>query len=293
MPIQLIHERAEEIFLSAVEAPTTENTHHDVLVCRFSRTRLTVDADIVSQFLSDILPDQDGELYFFDDGDLAICWHGQAEETTNHIIEAFQHDYAVIAAHDADAMFNHYSTSVHVQAQELRQLIQEKLEEINPSDTTTPPPPASPPHGQPAFTEEQLASLQKALQKRHEHRDVEVLIVEDHAFSSKLLSGIFDETYNCHTATSAAQALRIYAKHAPDITLLDIELPDANGHMLAALLKHHDPQSYLVMATGSSQLKDIETAKANKVQGFVVKPYNKHKVMAALDPFFARRKKPL
>ena len=44
------------------------------------------------------------------------------------------------------------------------------------------------------------------------------------------------------------------------------------------------------MVTGNNYIKDVETAKANKVQGFIVKPYNKLKIMGAVETFIAQKK---
>lgn len=63
-----------------------------------------------------------------------------------------------------------------------------------------------------------------------------------------------------------------------------------DGHTLAGLFKKHDPESFIVMVTGNNYVKDVETAKANKVQGFIVKPYNKLKIMGAVDAFMNKRK---
>ncbi len=125
---------------------------------------------------------------------------------------------------------------------------------------------------------------------RKSRKAPEFLVVEDQEFSRKLLAGLFGQEYRCHTAKDARQAIELYAEHAPDIAFLDIELPDADGHTLAAFFRKHDPESYIVMVTGNNHVKDVETARANKVQGFIVKPYNKLKIMGAVNTFIARKK---
>lgn len=141
------------------------------------------------------------------------------------------------------------------------------------------------------FSEEQQRTLREGKINRVVRKELEFLIVEDQDFSRKLLAGMLGVHYRCHLAKNAEEAAALYAGHAPDIAFLDVELPDVDGHMLAALFKKHDPESFIVMVTGNNYVKDVEAAKANKVQGFIVKPYNKLKIMGAVDAFMSKRKK--
>ncbi len=92
-----------------------------------------------------------------------------------------------------------------------------------------------------------------------------------------------------YSAANAEQAVALYAEHVPCITFLDIELPDANGHQLAAFIKQHDPESFVVMVTGNNYEKDVAQARANNVQGFIAKPYSKQKIMESVQKFMNQR----
>ena len=61
--------------------------------------------------------------------------------------------------------------------------------------------------------------------------------------------------------------------------MLDIELPDLSGHALATLFRQTDPDGFISMVTSNNYLKDVEQARENNVQGFVVKPYTKQKIL--------------
>lgn len=137
----------------------------------------------------------------------------------------------------------------------------------------------------------QLQALHQALHNRSVRKMPEFLIVEDQAFSRKLLAGLLEQYYHCRMASNAQQAVQLYVEYAPDITFLDIELPDADGHTLASFFKKHDPESHIVMVTGNHCAKDVEMAKANNVQGFVVKPYNKQKIMSAVNVFMHTKRR--
>lgn len=132
------------------------------------------------------------------------------------------------------------------------------------------------------ITELQRQTLNNKLAERKKRVAPEILIVEDMAFSRNMLLGMLGKKYKCHIAKDGAEAVHQYATNAPDITFLDIELPDVNGHSLARLFKEVDPGGYLVMLTANNYTKDMEAAKANKVQGFIAKPYSKQKIDEAI-----------
>jgi two-component system, chemotaxis family, chemotaxis protein CheY len=116
---------------------------------------------------------------------------------------------------------------------------------------------------------------------------ISILIVEDQDFSRKLMYDLLARqfTYTCHVAKNAVEAIELYASHAPDIVFLDIGLPDHSGHDIATLIKNHDPKSYIIMVTANIFIKDVETAKKNKIQGYIAKPFSKNKIQSAIDAY--------
>ena len=57
-----------------------------------------------------------------------------------------------------------------------------------------------------------------------------VLIVEDNEKNMKLLRDLLRARgYHTFEATSAAQAVELAVEHGPDLVLMDIRLPDADG----------------------------------------------------------------
>lgn len=114
-----------------------------------------------------------------------------------------------------------------------------------------------------------------------------ILIVEDQLFSRRILIELLHHFYLVDAASTAKEGMRLYLENAPDIALLDIELTDESGHTLARFIKSIDPASFVVMVTGNNSVEDVALAKSNKVDDFIVKPYNKSKVLEAIDKYFA------
>jgi CheY-like chemotaxis protein len=117
-----------------------------------------------------------------------------------------------------------------------------------------------------------------------------ILIVEDQPFSRKLLLQTLTQKYTCYEASNVREAVALYAEYVPCMVFLDIELPDLSGHQLANFIKANDPDSYIVMLTANSHTKDVAQARDNHVQGYIVKPFSRQKIMGAIDKYRALRK---
>lgn len=117
-----------------------------------------------------------------------------------------------------------------------------------------------------------------------------VLIVEDQPFSQKLLLGVLARDYNCHIAGSVRHAVKQFIEHTPSVVLIDVMLGDGTGHELAKAIRSIDPDAYLVMVTANNYESDVETAQENNVNGFIIKPYNKKKILRTMKAFKAYKR---
>ena len=72
-------------------------------------------------------------------------------------------------------------------------------------------------------------------------RELRVLIVEDNVEAAASLQKLLERCgYSVRVATTATQALEIAKRTRPDVALVDIGLPDYDGHVLARALRE-DP----------------------------------------------------
>lgn len=140
------------------------------------------------------------------------------------------------------------------------------------------------------FTNDQIQNIKKYGNERLTCKIPTILIVEDQEFSRKLMEGLLNKSYVCYAAANAKEALALYAEHIPCIVFLDIELPDCNGHDLAAFIKNNDPESFIVMVTANNYAKDVTRSCENKVNGFIAKPYSKQKIVIGIEKYINERK---
>lgn len=129
--------------------------------------------------------------------------------------------------------------------------------------------------------------------RRRQRESIEVLIVEDEAFSLKLVENLIKDSYSVVGVKNGLEALHGYAKAAPDILFLDIGLPDITGHDVLKKVLEIDPQAYVVMLSGHGDRDNVMKALQNGAKDFVVKPFNKNKLLQSITkcPFVQAKQK--
>ncbi len=115
-------------------------------------------------------------------------------------------------------------------------------------------------------------------------QDLSVLIIEDEQLFRSLAFQIFDGCKRA-TALNAQDGLNKFKEHCPDITLLDIGLPDKSGLDLLPELLGYDPEAFIVMLTASRISTDVNRAKELGAAGYIVKPFTHAKVASCLQKY--------
>ena len=112
-----------------------------------------------------------------------------------------------------------------------------------------------------------------------------VLVVDDAAFMRKMVSDAL--TKGGHEVVGEAgngtEAIQRFQELKPEVTTLDITMPEKDG--LAALKEiiAMDPQARVVMCSALGQeSKVLEAIKAG-AKDFVVKPFQPDRVLSAID----------
>ena len=112
-----------------------------------------------------------------------------------------------------------------------------------------------------------------------------VLIVDDAVFMRNILRAIItDKGYTVVAeAASGIEAMKILHDQDPDIVILDIILPDANGLDLLESILTVSPQVKVVICSSISQEPIIKKALDHGAKAFIQKPFTPEKVLAALE----------
>jgi len=116
----------------------------------------------------------------------------------------------------------------------------------------------------------------------------QVLIVEDNERNMKLFRDVLVATGYCTIeATTGARALQLAAEHAPDLILMDIQLPDVDGVEALGVLRA-DPRTAavpVIALTAQAMEGDRERFLAAGFDSYLAKPVNITDLVAAVAEF--------
>jgi len=118
--------------------------------------------------------------------------------------------------------------------------------------------------------------------RRGNRKDIEIMIVEDDAFSQRLVASVL-RNYNITMTSDGQGAIMTYVNKAPDVLFLDIGLPDIDGHKVLEKLFKIDPNAYVVMFSGNGDRTNIMKAIELGAKGFVGKPFTKEKLFQYIE----------
>lgn len=117
-----------------------------------------------------------------------------------------------------------------------------------------------------------------------------VMIIDDNEMSRMLLRGILrdDEYEVVGEATNGKSGIELALKLTPDIICLDNMMPEMSGVDVLLELRPKLPQTLIVMVTGSTDRETVQAALQGGANGYIVKPYNASRVLAALEQALAK-----
>ena len=103
---------------------------------------------------------------------------------------------------------------------------------------------------------------------------ISLLIVEDeprYLESTRLL--LSSQVHNIDAALTAKQAYALLAVKRYDIALLDLRLPDGNGHEIMAYIREHLPDCRVIIASGDSEIDSAIQSLRLGAYDYLRKPY--------------------
>jgi DNA-binding NarL/FixJ family response regulator len=104
--------------------------------------------------------------------------------------------------------------------------------------------------------------------------EIRIVVVDDHALFRRGLVGLLSEMENFHVvgeASNGEEALGIIGKQAPDVVLLDINMPGMSGIETLSALRRRGLKSQVLMLTISQQEEDLLGAIRAGAQGYLLK----------------------
>ena len=109
-----------------------------------------------------------------------------------------------------------------------------------------------------------------------------VLVADDDAINRMVLGELLKPEYTVILAKNGAQTLERAARHAPDLILLDVMMPDMDGYETLRRLRE-DPQTAhiaVIFISGLDRPEDEANGLRMGVADYIAKPFNATVVMA-------------
>jgi DNA-binding NtrC family response regulator len=106
-----------------------------------------------------------------------------------------------------------------------------------------------------------------------------VLIVDDDRDLRAILSALFEDEFQVMEADTGAALQKAFALEQPDVVLLDVKLPDADGLELLPQLKKRWPDTEVIVLTGYDDVSMAVEAGKRGAYNFVTKPFENTKLL--------------
>ena len=115
-----------------------------------------------------------------------------------------------------------------------------------------------------------------------------ILLVDDDDGVSSLVADILEaEGYGVETVSTGAEAEAIIDRLKPDLVILDIMLPDADGLMLCSRLLQQWPAP-IIMLSGSRRESDRILSLRLGADDFIAKPFDTFELVARVQAVLRR-----
>jgi two-component system, chemotaxis family, chemotaxis protein CheY len=111
-----------------------------------------------------------------------------------------------------------------------------------------------------------------------------VLVVDDAAFMRKMLGDALNEGGHdvIGEATNGNEAVVRFSELKPDVTTLDITMPDKDGLTALREILALDPAARVIMCSALGQESKVLEAIKSGAKDFVVKPFQRERVLDAI-----------
>jgi DNA-binding response OmpR family regulator len=117
------------------------------------------------------------------------------------------------------------------------------------------------------------------------------IVIDDDRLLSSLIQGILRDADFEHlgSAENGEAGLKACLDKQPDLVMLDINLPGADGLEVLMRIKQLKQAPKVIMVSSEATTPHVKTALARGADGFVVKPFTAAKLLAQVENAFRRR----
>jgi DNA-binding NtrC family response regulator len=126
------------------------------------------------------------------------------------------------------------------------------------------------------------------LEKKRDMAQPVLLVVDDEAGVRQSLQLVFNKTYRVLEATSADEAIQRVADEKPDVVLLDIVMPGADGLAVLKQMRSVHADCQVIMLTALNTARTAFTAKGTGAFDYVTKPFDVEELRLRVEHAFEK-----
>lgn len=121
--------------------------------------------------------------------------------------------------------------------------------------------------------------------------NISILLVEDDKKTVDIIRLYLEkEHYSVQTATSGLQALRLFRQQPPDLVILDLMLPQANGLDVCSIIRTESDVP-VIMLTAKSTEEDKLVGLNMGADDYITKPFSPRELVARVKAVMRRTRK--
>jgi len=115
--------------------------------------------------------------------------------------------------------------------------------------------------------------------------DKKILLVDDAAFMRMMIKDILVKNgYNvCGEASDGLDAIEKYKSLQPDLTIMDITMPNLDGLQALKQIKAEFPGAKIVMCSAMGQESYVVEAIKSGASDFIVKPFQQDRIISTVQ----------
>jgi two-component system, NarL family, response regulator len=117
-----------------------------------------------------------------------------------------------------------------------------------------------------------------------------VLVVDDHALLRTGVANIISQEPDLHVVAEASngrEALDAFERYRPDVTLLDLRMPEMEGVEVVRRIRERDPQARVIVLTTYDTDDDIQRALKAGAKAYILKDISADALVACIHDVLA------
>ncbi len=118
------------------------------------------------------------------------------------------------------------------------------------------------------------------MQAETQNMKAKILVVDDDVDLRILLASVLEDYYEVVQANNGAALQKAFSQPPPDVVLLDVVLPDADGLALLPQIKKRWPDTEVIVLTGHGTISMAVEAGRGGAYNFLAKPFENQKLLA-------------